>query len=140
METIHYEILELSIGGYHSSHCWGRFDFRTGLVKTMKSEHNEPYKEGESATITQAFNADDLSNHVRHFYPERWLPEYVNPGVLDGIQWELKILYNGGKEARTYGSNDWPQLDGSPGGQPGDLFNFLLVHLNHSLNRWHFDF
>lgn len=140
MEYATYEMLELSIGSYFAGRCWGRFDFETGLVETMKSPENIPHVEGESITITQPFDPKELQELIECYYPERWLPEYVNPGVLDGSQWELIVRYDGGKTSRSYGSNAWPKQDGSVGKEPGALFNFVLISLNKILNRWHFDF
>lgn len=140
MEYAKYESLELSIGGYFAGNCWARFDFKTGLVETLKNEANIPYVKGESLTNTQLFDPQELQGLIESYHPERWLPEYVDPGVLDGTQWKLTVCYDGGKTSKTYGSNAWPKRDRTVGRAREALFNLLLISLNKSLNRPHFDF
>lgn len=39
-----------------------------------------------------------------------WKDEYVDPGVLDGTQWTIRVRLNGQDEKEWYGSNDYPPL------------------------------
>lgn len=41
-------------------------------------------------------------------YLHEWKKKYVNPNVMDGTQWELKIKMTGRRERNYYGSNDYP--------------------------------
>ena len=38
----------------------------------------------------------------------RWVKDYFNQDVLDGIQWELIIDRKGKRRKRIFGSNDYP--------------------------------
>jgi hypothetical protein len=40
-----------------------------------------------------------------------WLPEYVNPNVLDGTQWSLELRY-GERKVKSEGSNLYPGSTG----------------------------
>lgn len=50
-----------------------------------------------------------LVEALREFHLGEWEPEYFNPHVLDGMQWELRIEYSNGKEPLDYcGINAFP--------------------------------
>lgn len=51
----------------------------------------------------------ELLDAFREFHIGEWEHKYVDPDVLDGTQWELRIEYsNGRKPAEYYGSNAFP--------------------------------
>ena len=39
----------------------------------------------------------------------QWLPEYWNPGVLDGTDWALEVEFKGGGRFESRGVNEWPE-------------------------------
>lgn len=51
----------------------------------------------------------ELLDAFREFHIGEWKHKYVDPDVLDGTQWELRIEYsNGRRPAEYYGSNAFP--------------------------------
>ena len=42
-----------------------------------------------------------------------WDKEYFNQGIMDGTQWELKIKRQGKRRRRIFGSNAYPQPNGT---------------------------
>ena len=38
-----------------------------------------------------------------------WKKEFVDPGILDGTQWELEYKEQGKRCRHIYGSNDYPE-------------------------------
>lgn len=41
-------------------------------------------------------------------YLHEWKKRYVNPEILDGVQWELQIRLTGKRQRSYYGSNEYP--------------------------------
>lgn len=41
-------------------------------------------------------------------YVHEWKKKYVDPGVLDGTQWDLEIKLSGNRKRTVYGSNAYP--------------------------------
>ena len=42
-----------------------------------------------------------------------WDKEYINQGIMDGTQWELKIKRQGKRRRRIFGSNAYPEPNGT---------------------------
>ena len=51
-----------------------------------------------------------ISKLYKRLYIHEWKKRFVDPGVLDGEQWELEIHLVGGRKRTYYGSNAYPPL------------------------------
>ena len=51
-----------------------------------------------------------ISKLYEKLYIHEWKKRFVDPGVLDGEQWELEIRLAGGRKRTYYGSNAYPPL------------------------------
>jgi hypothetical protein len=53
----------------------------------------------------------------------QWKSEYTNPGIMDGTQWSLDVVY-ADHSLSSQGSNNFPKADGKPAGQPAPTKTF----------------
>jgi hypothetical protein len=60
----------------------------------------------------------------------KWQPEYPNPGVCDGTQWQVEIVYADAM-VRSHGDNNYPEADGTASGDPDSTpaFGTLMEHV-----------
>jgi hypothetical protein len=45
---------------------------------------------------------------LQHSKLLEWQDSYVDPGILDGTQWSVRIIYEG-EEISKHGSNEYPK-------------------------------
>ena len=64
-------------------------------------------------------------NRINNLKIWDWETNYPNPGICDGTQWKINILYNE-KQLETSGDNNYPN---SPDGLPGKEFVSFLEAL-----------
>ena len=100
--------VKFGVGGYFD----GYLDIQ--IKRTDKGAHvhvtKTPY--GEEAAIDKYITTGKwyriVSTLYNRMYLHEWKKKYVDYGVLDGTQWDLKITLSGGRERNYYGSNDYP--------------------------------
>lgn len=87
-----------------------------GIVRTVELRDNTLYY---SATCNSEPVAIDRLNPKRwrsfrqvleYLEADQWQPTYINPNVIDGQQWVVKIAYPDGRLIESRGSNAYPGL------------------------------
>ena len=79
---------------------------KTGAV--VKVEHS--MNDGtvlEPCQITSKKWESIVNRLYSELYLHEWKKRFVNPGVLDGTQWELNLKLTNGRKRSYYGSNDY---------------------------------
>jgi len=97
------------IGGYFGDNY---------MIMIIKSEDGAAvnYYAGEGYLPEEAIPKEKLSpeewrefiHKVFHCNIANWKKRYVDPHVVDGTQWELKVDFMNGKPIKVYGSNKYP--------------------------------
>jgi len=62
----------------------------------------------------------------------RWQKAYLNPNVLDGTQWSVRIRYPD-LVVESVGSNNFPDLNGRPNGSPEETLAFQRFRASFSI-------
>ncbi len=62
----------------------------------------------DSSDCFREMGKTEFLEELAAFHPVEWKKEYVNPSVLDGIQWSVVIKFSSGKDFKSEGSNRFP--------------------------------
>jgi len=68
-----------------------------------------------------------------------WQDEYVDPYILDGVQWSLKLVH-GDREKNISGSNMFPPNISVSDNPKGDVFHQLCQAVNKLVGRKYFKY
>lgn len=97
-----------SVGGYFGGYTdiTVQKNRKGAMVKveyTMK-----PEEVPEPKQITPQKWKKTVNRLYSDLHIHEWKKNYIDPSVLDGTQWELKIRLTNGRKRTYYGSNDYP--------------------------------
>ncbi len=97
--------IEFGIGGFFNGyHEMKIHKDEFGIVELTSSHFGR-----EQQKLLSGAELDKiLKTLYQKAYVLEWKKRYVNEGILDGTQWELKIKCEGAKAINIYGSNDYP--------------------------------
>ncbi len=135
----------MSIEVYVASHSkgarWGYFDFNTAIACAAQGHQGASIKALRAGARATDLNADELLQAIEPFHLWHWNHHYgLDEGVTE-VLWSLLLCDEGGNRRLITGVNGFPALTfHDVSAYPGELFNALLVGLNHALERMHFDF
>ena len=103
----HIRKVEFCIGGY-----FGGYEARTYTVEGDRLRmffafsRYEPYSDAE---VHLQMQKDEFLARLADLHIGEWRRNYVNPCVLDGTEWDLRIEYsNGHKPIKIEGINEYP--------------------------------
>ena len=87
-----------------------------GIMSTVELRDNTLYYFATSNSEPVAINRlnskrwQSFRKVLEYLEAEQWQPNYLNPNVLDGQQWVVKISYADGRLIESRGSNAYPGL------------------------------
>ena len=100
--------LKFGVGGYFEGHS----DIEIKRTEGGAHVRTVVFPYGEDCSIDRDITVGKWERIVNQLYNRmylhEWKKKYVDPCVLDGEQWELKVTLTGGRERNYYGSNDYP--------------------------------
>lgn len=106
-EKIMLEKLTFEIGGFFSGYKQIKIWVENGVAyKSIKMSFCDPGHESVEEIPKEQF--ERLEKKLAELSIGSWRKEYVDPGVLDGTQWELEYKEQGKRCRHICGSNDYP--------------------------------
>jgi len=87
-----------------------------GIMSTVELRDNTLYYSATCNSEPVAINRlnskrwQSFRKVLEYLKAEQWEPNYLNPNVLDGQQWAVKIAYSDGRLIESRGSNAYPGL------------------------------
>ena len=103
-DTYRPSTLQFQYGGFFGG--YRRLEWRTGALMYGASSgpmHELMTRLEPTETDWQAFAA-----RLEELGVYRWLEDYVNPDILDGMQWSFAVAWPNGRQVRSSGSNAYP--------------------------------
>lgn len=127
------DMIEFSYGGYFGGYKTIRY--LNGTVTLSKSltpndEHTKDVPEKRLEAFWQAIEDIEVWD---------WEDKYVDPDILDGAQWSLKLVH-GEREKKIYGSNMFPPNISITDNRKNDPFHQLCQAVNKLVRRKHFEY
>lgn len=102
------EKIIFEIGGFFSGYKQVKIWAEDGNVLTAyKGDFNDP--DNEYVVELQEEEIRVLERRLSKLKINGWKKEFVDPGILDGTQWELEYKEHGKRCRHIYGSNDYPE-------------------------------
>lgn len=102
--------IEASVGGYFGGYYQVEIDLENNLVS---------WTHGGEGEIEETVHRNIRSATAKKFVEQlekldllNWEAEYVDPGVLDGTQWQVEIVM-AGHTSTKHGSNCYPEQWGN---------------------------
>ena len=97
-----------SIGGYFAKN----FDL---IIKENKATycayiHNFDFAERQEKEVSND-QMELFLSRMNQLDIIQWEKEYFNPDVMDGVQWELDMVYNKSNKKSIFGSNLYPNSE-----------------------------
>ena len=87
-----------------------------GIMRTVELREDTLYYSATCNSEPVAINRlnskrwQSFRKVLEYLEAEQWQPNYLNPNVLDGQQWAVKIAYADGRLIESRGSNAYPGL------------------------------
>lgn len=98
-----------SDGGYFGGYQTILFEKRKEKVALSVKTFNPPADLGQGEISEKEWNKM-LDKLFCRLYIHEWKKSYVNPDILDGEQWELRLKLTRDRQRNYYGSNAYPPL------------------------------
>lgn len=101
--------IHFSDGGFFGGYQDIRFEKKNDVI-TLSVASFPSFDDVHHEVITEKEWRKLLDKLFCKLYVHEWKKRYVDPGILDGEQWELQFKLNGGRQRNYYGSNAYPPL------------------------------
>jgi len=127
------DMIEFSCGGYFGG--YNTIHYSNGKVALSNSQ--APYNEQTKNVLEETLEA--FWEKVETIGVWDWQDEYVNPTILDGTQWKLKLVH-GDREKKIYGSNMFPPNISISDNRESEDFHQLCQAVNELIGRKYFEY
>ena len=87
---------------------YSKHSFDSVEHKTIVSLYPDLKIKKDGAEFMLHYDFSVFLDKLYHLWMGEWKKEYVNPLIVDGVQWEIEIEYKNGGKALFSGSNAYP--------------------------------
>jgi hypothetical protein len=96
-----------SVGGYMGNSFSVAIDFKKASAKYAFYEHGYKLKNSETVLLSES-KIEDLIKTLDKIKIIEWKARYPNPGIFDGTNWGLEIIFGDNKKFSSSGDNAFP--------------------------------